>query len=158
MMRSYVVLLADCVMEYMFLMGMKRKSPAFVRQGGYKMCDDTEVTEVKTETNNLRAMGLTFAILRSVSSGLVIICYHLSHDPEEMGFAEATPLDEEGQEMALLDSTAHQTNSSKHGGKSSKKHGHDHGSKKIAPEGHGAGWAELSETDGQPTASAPVTL
>ena len=83
---GYLVLLGDCIMEYIYINSMVKKDPGFVKEGGYSACDDTEVVEVIEETNVLRDSGFTLALARSVSSGLVIICYHLSHDPGEMGW------------------------------------------------------------------------
>ena len=88
-------------LEYIFVLTLKRKDPSFIKTAGYTECDGTEVPEVLEETNILRSMGLTFAMIRSVSSGLVVLCYYMSHDAEELGFSDPGE-DEENVEMGLL--------------------------------------------------------
>ena len=91
---GYIILLADCVIEFVWLLSVPKTDPIFIKDGGYTSCGPTEITEITDETNDLRSLGWKLSIVRSISAAAVILCYHHS------GNYHAQPLTHE--EFALI--------------------------------------------------------
>ncbi len=77
---GYAILVADCSLELGFLQSVPKRDPTFIKGGGYTACDETVLKEIGEETELMSQLGKKIAFMRCISSALIILCYHKSHD------------------------------------------------------------------------------
>lgn len=78
---GYLVLVVDCILELSFIINKPQRDPNFIRSNRmYTACDGSIVEEINQEVDLISTLGHRITIMRCVTSALVIVCYHRSHD------------------------------------------------------------------------------